>query len=286
MKLFEAIKKASDILRDKGTPQLDAEVILSNLLEKDRIFLYLNRDMPLDGVVVDEFFKRIERRKKGEPVQYITGRQEFMSLDFKVKPGVLIPRGDTEVLVEEVLKAIEGFEKPIVVDVGCGSGAISVSIAKYKEDALVYALDIMDTPLEVTEENAKFNGVSDRVKVLKSDKLAGFDTTLHGKVDVIVSNPPYIRENTIQTLMEEVKSFEPLEALSGGEDGLYFYREITRDAPKLLKAGGLLAYEIGHDQREEVMEILKINGFGNVTCIKDLAGKDRVVMGWRGKYAF
>ena len=286
MKLFEAIKKASDILRDKGTPQLDAEVILSNLLEKDRIFLYLNRDMPLDGVVVDEFFKRIERRKNGEPVQYITGRQEFMSLDFKVKPGVLIPRGDTEVLVEEVLKAIEGFEKPIVVDVGCGSGAISVSIAKYKGDALVYALDIMDTPLEVTEENAKLNGVSDRVKVLKSDKLSGFDTTLHGKVDVIVSNPPYIRENTIQTLMEEVKSFEPHEALSGGEDGLYFYREITRDAPKLLKAGGLLAYEIGHDQREEVMEILKINGFENVICIKDLAGKDRVVMGWRGKYAF
>jgi release factor glutamine methyltransferase len=281
VKLFEAVKKAKEILYDSNTPQLDAEVILSHILDRDRSYLYLNRDMILNNDLLDNFFSMIERRKNGEPVQYITGHQEFMGLDFVVKPGVLIPRGDTEILVEEVLRNIKDMKNPIIVDVGCGSGAISVSVGKYKEDGIVYALDVMDTPIEVTNINAVKNGVGDRVHVTKSDLLGGLDKNLEKGVDAVVSNPPYIKEDVIKTLMKGVKDYEPREALSGGIDGLYFYREITRQAMDYLKENGMLAYEIGYDQRDEVMEILSDNGFKGVYCLKDLAGNDRAVIGWR-----
>ncbi|EYE89812.1 N5-glutamine S-adenosyl-L-methionine-dependent methyltransferase [Fervidicella metallireducens AeB] len=280
MKIFEAIKEAVNILKDTETPQLDAEVLLCFLLKRERIYLYLNRIEELDVDIVDKYFKLVDRRKRGEPTQYITGHQEFMSLDFYVEPGVLIPRGDTEILVEEVLKKIESLKKPVVADVGCGSGAISVSIAKYKDDAVVYALDVMPIPLEITKINAEINGVNDRVIVLKSDKLAALEEKIE-EIDVIVSNPPYIREDVIKTLMTEVRDYEPYTALSGGEDGLYFYRKITKQAARLLKNGGLLAYEIGHDQREDVTSILVENGFENIEFFKDYAGHDRVVLGWK-----
>lgn len=280
MKIFEAIKEAINILKDTETPQLDAEVLLCFLLQRERIYLYLNRMEELDVDIVDNFFKLVDRRKMGEPVQYITGHQEFMSLDFYVKPGVLIPRGDTEILVEEVLKRIDSFKNPVVADVGCGSGAISVSIAKYKDDAIVYALDIMPIPLEITKINAEKNGVYERVKVLQSDKLSALEEKTE-EIDVIVSNPPYIREDVIKTLMTEVRDFEPHTALSGGVDGLYFYREITKQAARLLKQGGLLAYEIGHDQRIDVTRILVENGFEKIEFFKDYAGHDRVVLGWK-----
>lgn len=281
MKIFEAVKKAKEIIKDVDTPQLDAEVILSHILGKDRMYLHLNRDKVLSDTETSCFFAMIERRKKREPVQYIIGTQEFMGIDFLVKEGVLVPRGDTEILVEETLKLLEKLQNPLVVDVGCGSGAISVSIAKYKEDAQVYALDIESTPLEVTEINAKKNCVDNRVKVIKSDMLSALNKEFEGKVDAIISNPPYIKEEVISTLMEEVKDFEPYSALSGGKDGLYFYREITKQSLKFLKENGFIAYEIGHDQREEVATILRNNGFCGIICIKDLAGLDRVIIGWR-----
>jgi release factor glutamine methyltransferase len=137
-----------------------------------------------------------------------------MSMDFAVRPGVLIPRPDTEILVEEVLKNLNNINMPLIVDVGCGSGAISVSLAKYKTDAFVYALDIMDIPLEVTRENAENNEVGDRIKILKSDMLKGLDLSLGNRIDVIVSNPPYIKDDIIPALMKDVKDYEPYEALS------------------------------------------------------------------------
>lgn len=280
MKMFELIKEACNMLNGFDLPQLDAEVILSYVLNKDKIYIYINRDMEISEETAQEFFKLIERRKNGEPVQYIVGRQEFMSLDFMVTPGVLIPRGDTEVLVEEALKNMHNMKKPIVVDVGCGSGAIAVSIAKYKEDARVFALDIMDTPLEITETNAEKNGVLDRLHIIKSDMLKSLDKNLYNSVDVIISNPPYIREDVIPTLMREVKDYEPYTALSGGEDGLFFYREITKQSLNFIKRGGFIAYEIGYDQGDKVKSILEENGFCNINCTKDLAGHDRVVTGW------
>jgi release factor glutamine methyltransferase len=281
VKIFEAIKEACNKLNGFNSPQLDAEVILSHVLQKDKIYIYINRDMELENSIAEEFFEMIERRKNGEPVQYIVGKQEFMSLDFIVKPGVLIPRGDTEVLVEEVLKNMNGMGNPLVVDVGCGSGAISVSIAKYKPDALVYAIDKMDIPLEITVINAEKNQVFDRIHIVKSDMLTSLDKSLFNSIDVIISNPPYIREDVIPTLMREVRDFEPYLALSGGIDGLYFYREITMQSLDFIKSGGFIAFEIGYDQGEDVKNILIENGYGNVYCTKDLAGYDRVVTGWR-----
>lgn len=281
MKIFELVKKAKDYLNDVNTPQLDAEVILSNLLGKDRMYLYLNRELEIDKEIEEVFNALIERRKKGEPVQYITGKQEFMSLDFFVKSGVLIPRGDTEILVEEILNNIKEVQNPKIVDIGCGSGAISIALAKYKSDAEVYAIDINEIPLEITGINAESNGVSNRVRVIKSDILKDLPKELSGSIDVVVSNPPYIRDEVIPELMREVRDFEPYSALSGGRDGLYFYREITKQCLEFLKKDGLLAYEIGHDQREEVMGILFEKGFYDVRSIKDLAGLDRVVIGRR-----
>lgn len=281
MKIFEAIKEACNKLNGLNSPQLDAEVILSHVLNRDKIYLYINRDMELENSILENFFKMIERRKNGEPVQYIVRKQEFMSLDFIVKPGVLIPRGDTEILVEETLENMKEMKNPVIVDVGCGSGAIAVSIAKYRPDALVYAIDKMDTPIRVTEINAEKNGVLDRVHSIKSDLLSSLDKDLYNSIDVLVSNPPYIREKVIPTLMREVKDYEPLVALSGGRDGLYFYREITIQSLKFIKAGGFIAFEIGYDQGEDVINILRENGFSNVYCKKDLSGNDRVVTGRR-----
>lgn len=281
MKIFQLIKEACNILNGINLPQLDAEVILSYVLKRDRIYLYMNRDSELGEDIVNEFFKLIERRKNGEPVQYIVGKQEFMSLDFIVRPGVLIPRGDTEILVEEALKKLESMKNPIVVDVGCGSGAISVSIARYRADATIYALDILDTPLEVTGINAEKNGVRDRINIIKSDMLSGLDKKLINSIDAIISNPPYIREDVVPNLMREVRDFEPHTALSGGVDGLYFYREITKEALSFIKPSGFIAYEIGYDQGVEVKNILMKNGFSDVYSLKDLSGNDRVVMGWR-----
>lgn len=281
MKIFEAIKEACNILNGSNLPQLDAEVILSHVLQKDKIYLYINRDRELEDSIAEEFFRLIERRKNGEPVQYIVGKQEFMSLDFIVKPGVLIPRGDTEILVEETLKNMNEIKNPTVVDVGCGSGAISVSIAKYRPDSLVYAIDKMDIPLEVTGINAESNEVSDRMHRIKSNMLESLDKSLFNAIDVIISNPPYIREEVIPTLMKEVRNFEPHVALSGGIDGLYFYREITIQSLNFIKPGGFIAFEIGYDQGVDVKNILIENGYSNVYCTKDLAGNDRVVTGWR-----
>lgn len=277
MKLFEAIKNASGMLSNSTTPQLDAEVILSSLLMKDRVYLYVNRDIHLDPDIETEFFKRIKRRNEGEPVQYITGVQEFMSLEFNVRQGVLIPRPDTEILVETVLDKIKDIKNPQVIDVGCGSGAISVSIANYKKDAFLYALDIMDIPLAVTASNAKKHKVADRIKIIKSDVLGSMDNSFLDNIDVIVSNPPYIKKGEISHLQREVKDYEPDAALDGGEDGLKYYRILAAASLKFLKCGGIIALEIGYDQKKYVSDILDKNGYEKIGCICDLAGLDRVI---------
>ena len=285
VRLFELIKSGKQRIEEFciDTPQLDAEVILSHILNKDRMYLYLNREVIIDEAIVNEFNKLIDRRCGSEPMAYITGTKEFMGLDFNVKPGVLIPRGDTEILVDAIIKRIKIVKNPVVVDIGCGSGAIAISIAKYDKNAVVYALDIMDTPLEVAKFNAINNGVGERVNVIKSDILNSLHKRYENSIDVIVSNPPYIEENVIPTLMMDVKNFEPLPALLGGKDGLDFYRKITKESIKFLRNNGLIAYEIGYNQREEVVSILRAHGFYNIECIKDLGGNDRVVLGYLSK---
>lgn len=278
VKIYLAVKEGMDKLEGIETALLDSQLILSDILGVERTYLLLNREKEITNEEYKVFIEKINLRKNGLPLQYITGKQEFMGIMFKVCKGVLIPRNDTEILVEEVINLAKNIQNPIIIDVGCGSGAISISLAKFIEHSSIYALDIMDIPLKMTKENSILNGVEKRVNVIKSNMLSN-EKYINEKVDFIISNPPYIKTSVIPTLMKEVKEHEPINALDGGEDGLYFYRNITHDAKKLLKENGYLVYEIGHDQKEDVKNIMINEGFKNIKVIKDLSGLDRVIIG-------
>ena len=263
------------------TPKLDIEILLSKALgDVDRLYIHLNLHKELTKEQLDSFNKMIQDRLKGRPIAYIVNNREFMGLDFYVEEGVLIPRPDTEPLVEEVIELVKGKENLKIVDIGTGSGAITVSLAKYIKDCQVYSLDISDKALSIGLKNAIANEVEDKINFIKSNIFSGIeDKGL--KLDVIVSNPPYIRRADIETLHTQVKDYEPYIALEGGEDGLNFYRDITRESVKYLKDKGILAFEVGHDQAEDVSEILKHNGYTNIYTKKDLQGIDRVVIGFK-----
>ncbi|MBQ2891251.1 MAG: peptide chain release factor N(5)-glutamine methyltransferase, partial [Clostridia bacterium] len=205
---------------------------------------------------------------------YIVGHREFMSLDFKVNSSTLIPRADTEILVEELIKIYEG-KKPFIFEIGTGSGCIPVSLAYYIKDAHIMSCDISEKAIETAKENAKNNGVADRVSFIEHDILSGFPA-LEEAPDCIVSNPPYIESDVTQTLDENVKNFEPLSALDGGRDGLDFYRSIIKENP--LRKGGLLAFEIGYNQGKSVSGLME-NDYTDIRIIKDLGGNDRVITG-------
>lgn len=263
------------------TPKLDIEILLSKALgDVDRLYIHLNLHKELTKEQLDSFNKMIQDRLKGRPIAYIVNNREFMGLDFYVEEGVLIPRPDTEPLVEEVIELVKGKENLKIVDIGTGSGAITVSLAKYIKDCQVYSLDISDKALSIGLKNAISNEVEDKINFIKSNIFSGIE----GKgleLDLIVSNPPYIRRADINTLHTQVKDYEPYIALEGGEDGLDFYRDITRESVKYLKDKGILAFEVGHDQAEDVSEILKHNGYTNIYTKKDLQGIDRVVIGFK-----
>lgn len=263
------------------TPKLDIEILLSKALgDVDRLYIHLNLHKELTKEQLDSFNKMIQDRLKGRPIAYIVNNREFMGLDFYVEEGVLIPRPDTEPLVEEVIELVKGKENLKIVDIGTGSGAITVSLAKYIKDCQVYSLDISDKALSIGLKNAISNEVEDKINFIKSNIFSGIeDKGL--ELDVIVSNPPYIRRADIETLHTQVKDYEPYIALEGGEDGLNFYRDITRESVKYLKDKGILAFEVGHDQAEDVSEILKHNGYTNIYTKKDLQGIDRVVIGFK-----
>ena len=263
------------------TPKLDIEILLSKALgDVDRLYIHLNLHKELTKEQLDSFNEMIQDRLKGRPIAYIVNNREFMGLDFYVEEGVLIPRPDTEPLVEEVIELVKGKENLKIVDIGTGSGAITVSLAKYIKDCQVYSLDISDKALSIGLKNAISNEVEDKINFIKSNIFSGIeDKGL--ELDVIVSNPPYIRRADINTLHTQVKDYEPYIALEGGEDGLNFYRDITRESVKYLKDKGILAFEVGHDQAEDVSEILKHNGYTNIYTKKDLQGIDRVVIGFK-----
>ncbi|AEB76947.1 peptide chain release factor N(5)-glutamine methyltransferase [Clostridium botulinum] len=280
MKIGEALSIAYNTLKDENidTYMLDSQLLIQKVLKKDKLFIILNRDMEISSENQEEFFKLIKLRKDKMPVKYILGECEFMGLNFNVKKGVLIPRADTEILVEEVIKEIRENGYNNICDVCCGSGAIGISIAKYINKTRVDCYDISDIAIEVTKSNINKLELNDKVYVYKSDLLD--EAKKQNKMyDVIVSNPPYIKEDVIPTLMKDVKEYEPYIALCGGKDGLYFYNKITKDSVVFLNRGGLLAFEIGYDQGKDVEEILIQNGFSNIRVIKDLAGLDRVVVG-------
>lgn len=279
MKIFELLNKGADVL-SKSLPDIngrfESELLLSFVLKKERIYLAIHRDEAVSQENTDLFFSCIERRAKAEPVSYITGTKEFMSLPFFVRQGVLIPRPDTETLCCHIIDEFKG-EGFTMLDLCTGSGAIAVSLAKYIKNTVVDAVDISDICIDTAKKNAENNGVSEYINVIRADILNGF--TADKKYDCIVSNPPYIKSDVISALMKDVKDFEPSLALDGGHDGLIFYEKISAFAPDMLKENGMLAFEIGHDQADAVKDILIKNNFKDICFTKDLAGIKRVISG-------
>jgi len=269
--------------REYLNPTLDSVLLLSYLLNVDKIYIYTHGREEVSSEIVDKFFSFVEKRREGYPMNYILKEKEFMGLKFYIEEGVLIPRPDTEILVEYILNMIEekfGSSPLNIVDIGAGSGCISLSLAWYIKNAFVYSIDIDDKALKVTGENIKRLGLSSKVKLLKSDLFEGIKSLqLEGKIDIIVSNPPYIPPKVIETLQPEVKDYEPRGALDGGEDGLCYYRRIIPDSKVYLKNNGIVAFEIGFDQGEDVRNIFLREGFSKVDILKDLQGLDRVIVG-------
>ena len=280
MNIGEILLKSYEILKEVQIESylVDSKLLLSKVLNKDKLFIMLNRDFNLNHQEENEFFRLIHLRKDKMPIKYILGECEFMGMGFIVKPGVLIPRPDTEILVEEVINHINEKSYTEVCDVCSGSGAIGISIAEFIKNTNVTLYDISEHALAVGQLNIEKFNLSKRVNVEFSNLLQ-VAISENKKFQVIVSNPPYIREGVIPTLMEDVKNYEPHIALNGGSDGLDFYRRITKESLLVLEKGGLLAFEIGYDQREEVTDILLKSGFNAIECIRDLSGNDRVIKG-------
>ena len=279
-KIGELLKEGADILKEVSidTYILDSQLLLGKVINKDKLYLITNRDEEVSKKSEKEYFELIQKRKDKMPIKYILKSAEFMGLDFNVEEGVLIPRPDTEILVEETLKYIPKDKDMNVCDLCCGSGAIGIALASFRENINIDLIDYYDTPKKVTESNIVKHNLKERAKFIKSDLLK---VVIHQnkKYDILVSNPPYIKEEVISTLMEDVKDYEPHTALSGGQDGLVFYRRIVEESSKVLGEDGILAFEIGHDQGEEVKDLMINNGYNDIKVIKDLAGLDRVVIG-------
>jgi len=262
-------------LAEKGVenPRLEAEWMLCEALTLDRVGLYLNFDKPLSETELSSYRGMVLRRGKREPLQYILGNQEFMGLEFQVSPAVLIPRHDTEVLVNEGIK--RGAAARSILDIGAGSGCVAVALAKALPGAEVCAVDISGEALAVARDNAQRNVAS--VQFFQGSLLEPFADR---RFDMILSNPPYIPKAELATLQLEVRGFEPLGALDGGADGLDFYRAIVARAPEHLNAGGWLLFEVGMGQAPEVLQLLQGGGFAE-DCFTalDPAGIERVVGG-------
>lgn len=259
------------------TFSLDAQLIIMEAVGISRAGLLTYPEMEISEKQYKKISAMAKLRSNHMPMQYIIGHCEFMGLEFFVNEHTLIPRGDTEILVEQAIATIDnsGFnfgENPLVLDIGTGSGAIAISIAKYT-NANVTAVDISDGALDMAAKNAEYNNVD--IRLIKSDLFEN----VKGSFDIIVSNPPYIETNVISTLEPQVKDYEPLLALDGGEDGLYFYKKIVQNCHMYLNNGGYIMFEIGYNQGKALCQLLENDDFSDIRVKKDLAGLDRLVIG-------
>lgn len=265
---------AKDILKkhDIADADVDAWYLLAHVfhLSRAEYFLDENNMVPEDGI--DRYMNLVKKRASNIPLQYIIGSQEFMGLEFEVNESVLIPRQDTEILVEEIIKVCKNKS---VLDMCTGSGCIIISLAKLGDITEAVGVDISEEALNVAKRNAKNMNV--KVNYIQSNLFRDVE----GVYDIIVSNPPYIPTDEIENLMPEVKEHEPILALDGSQDGLNFYRQIAECSPNFLKKNGYLFLEIGHDQGVAVKELLHAQGFYDIEIKKDLSGLDRVVIGRR-----
>lgn len=278
----EFFLKSMNYLKEKGVSdyRLDTEYIFSHVLNVNRTLLSIQLSKEITPVQLETIKKMlIQRGKHRKPLQQILGEWEFYGYIFKVNENVLIPRSDTENLVENCKHLLLDREEVAILDVGTGSGAIAITLAKELKKSKVTALDISTEALVVANENKVLNN-AENVTFLLSDVFSALENSVD-KYDLIVSNPPYIPLNEYDELMVEVKQYEPRGALTDGGDGYYFYEKISKEAGKFLKDGGYLAFEVGYNQALKVSEFMEKNGFKNINIIKDYCGIDRVVIGMK-----
>ncbi|MGQ0812144.1 MAG: peptide chain release factor N(5)-glutamine methyltransferase [Nitrospiraceae bacterium] len=271
------------LLADAGIEQAEREVmwILEAALATTAVHIRLDQNRVLLSHHVARARKLFSRRAAREPLQYVLGSQEFCGLDFEVTSSVLIPRPETELLVEEVVRHLPSGVPCTIVDIGTGSGCIAVALARMIPLARVYGVDSSRDALQVAQRNSRRLDVQDQVSLLQGDLLVSLNG-LEGKVDVIVSNPPYIAEADLNSLQPEVCLYEPRLALVGGADGLHFYRQIVRQAGKYLRPGGLLAIEVGHEQANQILELIRRRDqYDNIRTRRDAAEIPRILCAQR-----
>jgi release factor glutamine methyltransferase len=279
--IADALRETAEALRTSGVAEARREAgsLLSHATARDRTFLITHADERLTAEQLRSYRALVERRASGEPLQYITGEQEFYGLDFEVTPDVLIPRPETELLVETALEILKGTDSPRLCDVGTGSGCIAVALTHTRTDARAVALDVSPAALEVAARNAARNGVAERINFLVSDCFDALASEEYGETrfDLIASNPPYIDEDDLEGLQREVREHEPRLALTPGGDGLSVIRRLISEAPRYLKPGGHLLIEIGFDQHERVAALIVPSVWTLLDIRRDLQGIPRTV---------
>jgi release factor glutamine methyltransferase len=278
--VLEALNGASDYLQNKGikSARLNSELLLAHVLNCKRLELYLFFDRPLQKSETDSYRELLKRRSTFEPLQYIIGKVEFYGLEFEVNRSVLIPRPETELLVEVVIDSVKKDEKISILDIGSGSGNIAVALAKNIPSSKVIGLEISEKAVETSIRNAELNGVENQVMLIQKNILNGIDVA-QSNFDVVVSNPPYISINDFDNLDPELRLYEPKIALTDEGDGLSFYIKISVLSRSLLKKNGKIFFEIGAGQSKEVKNILIENNFTNIVIRKDYSEIERIIIG-------
>jgi release factor glutamine methyltransferase len=285
-----ALQWGAQQLKASGSPSavLDAELLLIHGyrvhgVNISKVKLITSYEDVVPENIYSTYVEFIKQRVESKPVQYIIGLQEFMGLELIVSEDVLIPRGDTEIIVEKLLELADRDVSLKIIDMCTGTGAIAVSLAHYLPKSEVIAVDVSEAALSCCRENINKHNLQERVKAVKSNLFEDLTRLeLTNNIDMVVSNPPYIPTQDIETLSDNVKSYEPMLALDGGEDGLDFYRKIVQYSSSYLKSGGILAFEIGYNQGQDVMKIIEeSNSYYNISCYKDLAGLDRCIIAYK-----
>ena len=281
--VLESLELSSQFLEKKGieSARMNAELLLAHILECQRLDLYLRFNQPLNKIETDTYREYITRRGNFEPYQYIVGNVEFYGLKFFVDKNVLIPRQETEILIETVLEKYPKNDELKILDIGTGSGNIPISLAINLPESKVISIDVSHDAIKIAEQNRELHDLKSRVGFIQSDILTDSLEKYNSTFDIIVSNPPYVKKEEFETLQNEISEFEPEIAVTDFDDGLKFYKEISSKSNTLLKENGMLFFEVGKGQAVDVKEIMIENGFKNVEIQKDLSEIDRVVFGVR-----
>ena len=276
MNINQAIQEATNLLNKNNikSSKLDSEILMAKVIKKKREYIILNSNKPLQNDIYNYFKKLIKDRSYGKPIAYLVGNKEFWKYKFKVSDGVLIPRPDTEIIIEEFLKLTKNRSKLKVLDIGVGSGCLLLSILKEKKDFYGTGIDVSKKCINTSKINANMLGLKNRVKFFKSD----VDNFNHHKYDLIISNPPYINKLDLKYLERDVYEFEPRKALDGGLDGLSEIRKVIKKSSELIKKNGIFFLEIAFDQKEKVRKLLKNKGFYIERILKDFAKNDRCII--------